>query len=238
MDVERDHVCDARLIDVPERETLDFAVALSDQAPGTRQLEEPAQLSAGVGDSGFEADSIELPQPRDVSVSGGADHPEESLDSGMPFGRVESIHIAPAAGAPMKAVESVRAIPGRGLEGDRYFSKRGTYSAKDGVDREITLIEIEALEALRRDYGIAVEAMETRRNVATRGVPLNHLVDQEFRIGGVTLRGVRLCEPCGYMEELSGKPIRPGLVHRGGLRAQILVEGWIRVGDTVEMPAV
>jgi MOSC domain-containing protein YiiM len=134
----------------------------------------------------------------------------------------------------MRAVDSAHALPGRGLEGDRYFSKSGTYSARDGADREITLIESEALEALQRDYGIALEAEETRRNVETRGVPLNHLVGREFRIGGVTLLGLRLCEPCGYMEELSGKPVRAGLVHRAGLRAQILTEGWIRAGDPVE----
>jgi MOSC domain-containing protein YiiM len=137
----------------------------------------------------------------------------------------------------MNAVDSVRAIPGRGLEGDRYWSKSGTYSAKNGADREITLIENEALEALLRDYGIALEAGATRRNVATRGVPLNHLVDRQFRVGGVILLGLRLCEPCGYMEESSGQPVRAGLVHRGGLRAQILTEGRIRVGDAVGMPS-
>jgi MOSC domain-containing protein YiiM len=155
----------------------------------------------------------------------------------MTAGRVEAIHIAPAAGAPMRAVDSARAVPGRGLEGDRYFSKIGTYSAKDGADREVTLIESEALEALHREYGISMEAKETRRNVATRGVPLNHLVGRRFRLGAVTLLGLRLCEPCGYMEQCAGKPARAGLVHRAGLRAQIVTEGWIRVGDTVEIPA-
>jgi MOSC domain-containing protein YiiM len=235
MHVERDDVGHVRRRDVPEREALDSAVALGQQAPGARQLEEPAQLGPGVCDSGLETDSVELPQPWDVSADGRADHHAGSLDSDMPFGRVEAIHIAPLAGMPMNGVDSARAIPGRGLEGDRYFSKSGTYSAKDGADREITLIETEALEALRRDYGISLEATETRRNVATRGVPLNHLVDRQFRIGEVILLGVRLCEPCGYMEKLSGKPVRAGLVHRGGLRAQILTEGVIRVGDRVEV---
>lgn len=135
----------------------------------------------------------------------------------------------------MSPVDSAHAVPGRGLEGDRYFARSGTYSRKDGADREITLVEIEALEALHRDYGIALAAGESRRNVGTRGVPLNHLVGRRFRVGEVTLLGLRLCEPCGYMEELSGKPVRAGLVHRAGLRAQILTEGWIRVGDAVEI---
>jgi len=150
-------------------------------------------------------------------------------------GRVVSLHVADAASAPMKSVEDVRAWPGRGLEGDRYFLKAGTYSARDGADREITLVETEALEALLRDYGVALDPGETRRNVATRGVPLNHFVGRVFRVGGATARGLRLCEPCSHMERLSGKRIRAGLVHRGGLRAQILTEGVIRVGDPVTL---
>jgi MOSC domain-containing protein YiiM len=150
-------------------------------------------------------------------------------------GQVVSLHVADAASAPMKSVDEVRARPGRGLEGDRYFLRAGTYSAKDGADREITLIETEALEALLRDYGVALEPAETRRNVATRGVSLNHLVGRVFRVGEATARGLRLCEPCSHMERLSGKRIRAGLVHRGGLRAQILTEGRIRVGDDVSV---
>ena len=158
---------------------------------------------------------------------------EPSLDSrGVP-GLIVSIHVAAAAGSPMTAVEEVRALPGRGLEGDRYFLRTGTYSAREGADREITLIETEAIDALRRDYGVALDAGETRRNLATRGVALNHLVGRVFRVGETTVRGLRLCEPCAHMEKLAGKRIRSGLVHRGGLRAQILTEGWIRVGDEV-----
>lgn len=133
----------------------------------------------------------------------------------------------------MSPLDAVRALPGRGLEGDRYFRRTGTYSAREGTDRELTLIEVEAIEALHRDYGIALDAAETRRNVATRGVALNHLVGRVFRVGSTTARGIRLCEPCSHMEKLAGKRIRPGLVHRGGLRAAILSEGWIRVGDEV-----
>jgi MOSC domain-containing protein YiiM len=135
----------------------------------------------------------------------------------------------------MEHVGSVRAVAGRGLEGDRYFLKAGTYSAKDGSDREITLIESEALEALSRDYALSIDASETRRNVATRDVALNHLVGRTFRVGDATVRGLRLCEPCGHMERLCGKRVRPGLVHRGGLRAEILAGGVIRVGDPVEL---
>jgi MOSC domain-containing protein YiiM len=153
----------------------------------------------------------------------------------MPGARVESIHVAAAAGESMVPLGEVRAVPGRGLEGDRYFSKTGTYSRHEGADRQITLIEVEALEALERDYRIALDPGESRRNVATRGVAVNHLVGRRFRIGEVRLRGLRLCEPCSHMERLSGKPVRSGLVHRGGLRAEILTGGVIRVGDPVEL---
>jgi MOSC domain-containing protein YiiM len=153
----------------------------------------------------------------------------------MSSGRVVSLHVAAVAGALMSSVESIHAVRGRGLEGDRYFLRTGTYSRKEGPDREITLIEVEALEALAREYGVTLEAHESRRNVATRDVALNHLVGGTFRVGEATLSGLRLCEPCAYMERLSGKRVRGGLVHRGGLRAQILTAGVIRVGDPIEI---
>ena len=149
-------------------------------------------------------------------------------------GTVVSIHVAPEAEGRMIAVQETRAVPGKGLEGDRYFSQIGTYSVKPGADREVTLIEAEALEALRRDYGVTLEPGESRRNITTRGVPLNFLVGKEFTIGRVSLLGIRLCEPCGHLEGLTKEGTRAGLVHRGGLRAQILTEGVIRAGDAVE----
>jgi MOSC domain-containing protein YiiM len=145
-------------------------------------------------------------------------------------GNVVSIHIAPEAGAPMVSVQDVRAIPGRGLEGDRYFTGRGHYSGKASeAGREITLIEIEAIEALE-GFGIKITPAESRRNIATQGVPLNHLVGATFRVGTVHLRGTRLCEPCKYLDKLTQPGVMKALIHRGGLRAQILNEGTIRVG--------
>jgi MOSC domain-containing protein YiiM len=149
-------------------------------------------------------------------------------------GSVVSIQIAARAGGDMQPVESVKAVAGKGLLGDRYFEATGTYSKKDGPDREVTLIEIEAIEGLERDYGVKLEPRNSRRNIVTRGVPLNHLVDQEFRVGEVVLRGIRLCEPCGHLAEVAQAKVLPGLVHRGGLRAQVVREGVIRIGDSVE----
>ncbi len=146
---------------------------------------------------------------------------------------VHSIHIAPTGEAKLNTVAEARAVAGRGLEGDRYFNVSGTYSKHDGPDREVTLIEIEALEGLRNEYGIDLAPEETRRNIVTRGVPLNHLVGREFQVGEAVFRGIRLCEPCGHLEKMSGKPARAGLVHRGGLRAQIVRDGMVRSGDPI-----
>ncbi|MFQ5896901.1 MAG: MOSC domain-containing protein [Candidatus Methylomirabilia bacterium] len=139
----------------------------------------------------------------------------------------------------MVSVGEVRALAGRGLEGDRYFHRVGTYSDKPAPRggppaREVTLIEIEAIEALKREYGIALDPGDSRRNIVTRGVSLNHLVGREFRVGGVALRGARLCEPCSHLEQLTQQGVLRALVHRGGLRAEILRDGMIRVGDSVQ----
>ncbi len=153
----------------------------------------------------------------------------------MVKGTLVSIHICTSAAKLMVSVPQIRAVPGRGLEGDRYFSGTGTYSPKQPrPDGEVTLIEFEAIEALHRDYEIEVQAGDSRRNLVTRDVPLNHLVGREFQVGNVRLRGLRLCEPCGHLEELTGRPVRKGLIHRGGLRAQVLTEGIIKAGDPVQ----
>jgi len=147
-------------------------------------------------------------------------------------GRVDSIHIASAAKAPMQAVDQVVAIPGVGLEGDRYALKTGTFY-KPEPDFELTLIEAEAIDAILREYKLTMAAGEARRNLVTHGVPLNHLVGREFTIGPVKIRGIRLCEPCGHLEAITGLPLIKGLRHRGGLRAQILTQGVIHVGSSL-----
>ncbi len=157
-------------------------------------------------------------------------------------GRVASIQVAPAASVPMEARAEARAVPGRGLEGDRYFLGTGHYSATASHGgREVTLIETESVEALfdgvlnaeGQTLGLKLPAADTRRNIATIGVPLNHLVNREFWVGAVRMRGTRLCEPCKHLEGLTRPGVMGGLIHRGGLRAQILSEGLIRVGDVV-----
>jgi len=148
-------------------------------------------------------------------------------------GKVESIYIASEAKAPMQAVNEVQAVPGVGLQGDRYAEQKGTFS-KPLPDREVTLIEAEAVEALQGEYDAALAAGEVRRNIVTRGAPLNHLVGREFQVGEVKIRGIRLCEPCNHLEGLTGKPMIKWLTHRAGLRAQILSAGVVHVGDVVK----
>lgn len=150
------------------------------------------------------------------------------------MGRLASIHLAPAAGAPPASVPSARAVPGRGLEGDRYFLLAGSFSDTPGTGRECTLIEAEALQALERELGLRLEPGAARRNLVTEGVALNHLVGREFTVGEVLLRGMRLCEPCKGLAAATGKPaVLPGLIHRGGLRCEILRGGVLRVGDEI-----
>jgi MOSC domain-containing protein YiiM len=149
-------------------------------------------------------------------------------------GTVESIHIASTAEGPLQSVSQATAVPGSGLDGDRYALRLGTFY-KPKPDFELTLIEAEAIEALRRDYQVELAVGEARRNIVTRNVPLNHLVGREFAIGDVRIRGVRLCEPCDHLQKLTGKPVIKALLHRGGLRAQILTPGTISVGDVVTL---
>ena len=157
-------------------------------------------------------------------------------------GRVVSIHVAQEASAPMETVPEARAVPGRGLEDDRYFSGRGHYSSKPSSGgREVTLIEIEAIDALLSGIvnaegdrlKIKLTPADARRNIVTSGVPLNHLVDREFWVGEILMRGTRLCEPCKHLEDLTQQGVLSGLFHRGGLRAQILTAGVIRPGDGI-----
>ena len=145
-------------------------------------------------------------------------------------GRLEAIYIGERKRADLHRVEEVRAVPGRGLAGDRYCQQQGTFTKPGEPDREVTLIEIEAIEALARDCGITLEPGQARRNLVTRGVPLNHLVGREFAVGEAMLRGLRLCEPCDHLEGLTAKGVKTGLSHRGGLRAQVIREGIVRTG--------
>ena len=153
-------------------------------------------------------------------------------------GTVRALYVAGASEAPMEQREEVTVRAGVGIPGDRYAAGEGHFSGHAGRSlrsgEDLTLIEGEAIEAVRRDYGIDLDLGATRRNVVTSGVPLNHLVGEEFRVGSGVVRGVEMCEPCTHLEKLVGIPrLRQAFVHRGGLRADVLSDGVVRVGDPV-----
>jgi len=140
-------------------------------------------------------------------------------------GTVEAVLIAPEAEAPLVRVEQAAARAGRGLEGDRYFEQHGTFSNRYGRGHDLTLIEAEALDALAPE--------EARRNIVTGGIDLNALVGMRFTIGEVECFGQRLCEPCAHLERLTKPGTLRALIHKGGLRADILTDGRIRAGDRI-----
>jgi len=142
-------------------------------------------------------------------------------------GVVESIHVAARKKEPPVAVERARAVPGRGLEGDRYFNRKKSSGPYGGV-HDLTLIEAEAAEAADLEPG------DARRNVVVRGIDLNALVGERFRIGAVECVGHDLAHPCRRLERLTRPGVLKGLVGRGGLYARIVSDGEIAVGDAVE----
>lgn len=146
-------------------------------------------------------------------------------------GRVLSIFVRPKPSEKVLEVNQTLAIPGKGLQGD-YYSEG---IASRGVDRgrEVTLIEQETFDAIQLESNLTLDPGDSRRNIITEKVALNHLVGREFQVGEVILKGMRLCEPCAHLAEMTQKEILPALVHRGGLRAQILKQGTIRTGDPV-----
>jgi hypothetical protein len=148
-------------------------------------------------------------------------------------GVIELIALAAEAEGPMKAVSSAEAVEGRGLLGDRYERQAGTFSNPGGRGYDLTLVEAEALEELSAK-GVELAPDEARRNIVVRGIALDDLIGRRFRVGEVECLGQRRCEPCAHLERLTRPGVLRGLVHRGGLRADILSGGRIRTGDGIE----
>jgi hypothetical protein len=149
-------------------------------------------------------------------------------------GTVEALAIAPAAEAGMQLLDVARAVTGRGLEGDRYAARAGTFTPRGDTrpGYDLTLMAAEVLDELTA-AGVAVDFPATRRNVLTRGIDVNALVGRTFRIGDVVCAGLRLCEPCVHLDRLSGPGLLRPLIHKGGLRADVLTDGQIRHGDVI-----
>jgi len=141
-------------------------------------------------------------------------------------GTVAGILVASAAEAPLGRVDAVVALPGRGLEGDRYAHGQGTFSSP-GRGYELTLVEAEVLDEIQLSWE------DARRNIVTRGIELNALAGKRFHVGPVECVGRRLAEPCAHLEKLARPGLLRLLVHRGGLRADILSGGTITLGDEI-----
>src|SRR6266404_5556679 len=149
-------------------------------------------------------------------------------------GRVAAIFVTPESSGEMVSLPAVRAFADRGLEGDRFF--RDSWKAVNRSDKAVSLVEDEVLQLAAEELGRESIADKTRRNIVTRGVPLLELLHREFVIGGVRMRGIRLFEPCGHLVKVSKLPgIFKALDHRSGLKAAILTNGEIHVGDALTL---
>jgi MOSC domain-containing protein YiiM len=153
-------------------------------------------------------------------------------------GRVVAIFTASQPGTATRELDAAQLETGRGIVGDRYHAGNGTFSPDapepDG-DHELTLVEAEQIDRFNAETGHRLGYGDVRRNIVTRGIPLNDLVGAEFQVGEATVRGVRLCEPCKHLAGITTAEILPGLVHRAGLRAAILAGGTVRPGDAVQV---
>ena len=174
------------------------------------------------------------PAPDAVFVLAALDPAIAGLPAGDPgAGTVAAIYVAEDSAAPPRALDAAEAIPGRGLRGDRYFAGTGHFSRPGKTGQDLTLIAAEALEALRDESGTALTGAAARRNVVTTGIDVNALVGRRFAIGDVECVGRRWCEPCAHLQRLTEPGVLRGLIHRGGLRADIVGGGRIQVGDAV-----
>lgn len=149
--------------------------------------------------------------------------------------KVEAIFVASAAGATPRSVASAELVAGQGIRGDRYFEGKGTFSKslKDLPDRELTLIEREEIERFNGASGHRYDDGAFRRNIVVSGIRLNELVDKTFQVGDVTVRGIRLCEPCKYLGGCLVPEVETAMAGKAGLRAQILASGTVALGDPV-----
>jgi len=135
----------------------------------------------------------------------------------------------------MELVESAELVEGEGIRGDRYGAGVGAaqFQGRRKPENEVTLIASEAIEAANDEFNYTIEHLDTRRNLLTSGVPLNELIGKTFCIGGVVLKGLERCEPCGYLERRAFVGIREALKERGGLRCCVVRGGVVRGGDAI-----
>jgi hypothetical protein len=153
-------------------------------------------------------------------------------------GKIVKLLISKDSKSAMLNVNQIVLEAGKGIFGDRYYNQEGTFSNKGEIepDRDVTLIEIEKIDALNKEHNLNITAEDLRRNIVVSNCDLNSLVDKEFQIGEVVLKGLRLCEPCKYLsDKLNEKKVLSEMVHKAGLRAQIIKSGSIDLNSQVEV---
>ncbi len=153
-------------------------------------------------------------------------------------GKIENLLISKSIQSPMQNVNQIVLEVEKGIFGDRYYVQEGTFSSKGKIepDRDVTLIEIEKINALNGEHNLNITPEDFRRNIVVSNCDLNSLVDKEFQIGEVVLKGIRLCEPCKYLaKELNEEKVLSQMIHKAGLRAQIIKGGSIDLNCQVEI---
>jgi len=148
---------------------------------------------------------------------------------------IKQIYIAETSGAAPQATSRAQLIAGQGIQGDRYFSRLPSISSDPST--EITLIEQEQVDQFNTQHNRQYNYGDFRRNIITHGMPLNSLLGKIFWLGTVQLKGIMLCEPCAYLAKTLDPLVLPHLLNKGGLRAQILSSGEIKLGETIQRPS-
>ena len=153
-------------------------------------------------------------------------------------GKIVKLLISKDPKSTMLNLNQIVLEAGKGIFGDRYYNQEGTFSNKGEIqpDRDVTLIEIEKIDALNKEHNLDITAEDLRRNIVVSNCDLNSLVDKEFQIGEVVLKGLRLCEPCKYLsDKLDNEEVLSQMIHKAGLRAQIIKSGSIDLNSQVEV---
>ena len=153
-------------------------------------------------------------------------------------GKIVKLLISKDPKSTMLSLNQIVLEAGKGIFGDRYYNQEGTFSNKGEIepDRDVTLIEIEKIDALNKEHNLDITAEDLRRNIVVSNCDLNSLVDKEFQIGEVVLKGLRLCEPCKYLsDKLNNEEVLSQLIHKAGLKAQIIKSGSIDLNSQVEV---
>ena len=150
-------------------------------------------------------------------------------------GKIEKLYTAYKGGDRIQRLQSITLEANKGIVGDRYFENCGTFSKSSTIEakKQLTLVAIEALDEFLEAHVSELSHGDFRRNIVTSGVDLNSLVGREFEVDGVRCRGIETCEPCAYLARTVSPLVLPHLVHKAGLRAEVLTSGEVKIGGVI-----